>query len=140
MKVEQFPYVFQLQVQSQKSVGYLHNHSCSHEYELFVNFVANTDFEYKTNTEKLLESLIIEAEKDKIEVNKEVNQLKNTIAITKNNALRSNQIELKELITDQLVKRYFYKEGLYVYHLSHNKSIQKAIEILNTNQYQQILN
>ena len=110
------------------------------DYEAFVNFVATSDFEYKTNTERVLESLKVQANKDEILIDTEIEQFQKAITAAKSEALIINKNELKELLTDQLVKRYFYKEGLYVYHLNHNKSIQKAVEILSTNQYKEILN
>ena len=110
------------------------------DYDEFINFVANSNFEYKTNTERVLEGLIIQADKDEILIETEITQFKSAITLAKKNALTTNKSELKELIIDQLVKNYFYKEGLYVYQLNHNKSIQKAVEVLSTDQYQQILN
>ena len=39
--------------------------------------------------------------------------------------------ELKSLLTDEIVKRYFYKEGLYNYQIKYNPEIRAAIEVLN---------
>ena len=48
--------------------------------------------------------------------------------------------EIKSLLTDEIVKRYFYKEGLYEYHVVNNPEIKEAIAILtNINRYQNIL-
>ncbi len=109
------------------------------DYNNFKNYVINSKFEYQTATEKFLDNLEKQAKKDDIELKIEINQLKNTIAIAKKEALNSNKEELSALIKDQLVTRYFYKKGLYTYHLSHHKSIQKAVEILNSKKYKQIL-
>jgi len=109
------------------------------DYSNFKNYVTSSDFEYETTTEKVVASLEKQAEKDDINLENEINQLKTSIKSAKTAALTTNKDELTALIQDRLVTRYFYKKGLYTYHLQHHKSIQKAVEILNTNKYQQIL-
>ena len=45
------------------------------------------------------------------------------------------------LLTDEIIKRYFYQEGLYDYYTTHNPEIMKAKEILsNSVKYSEILN
>ena len=36
------------------------------------------------------------------------------------------------LLSDEIVKRYFYREGLYTYYKATNPEIQKSKEILNS--------
>ena len=109
------------------------------DYNNFKNYVTSSDFEYKTSTEKIVTSLEKQAKKDNINLDAEINQLKNSIKTAKTTALTTNKEELLELIKDRLVIRYFYKKGLYTYHLQHHKSIQKGIEILNSSEYAKIL-
>ena len=66
--------------------------------------------------------------------------LEKRIKAEKENALNSNKEELITLIQDELVTRYFYKEGLYNFHIKNHKAIEKSIEILNSNTYNTILN
>jgi carboxyl-terminal processing protease len=48
--------------------------------------------------------------------------------------------EIKSLLTDEIVKRYFYKEGLYNYQIKYNPEIKAAIEVLdNKSEYNRIL-
>jgi len=109
------------------------------DYENFKKYVATSDFKYQTNTEKALNSLEKQAVKDDILIDNDIKQLKNSIATAKTAALTKNKEELIKLITDKLVTRYFYKEGLYNYQLTHHEDIKKGIEILNSSQYQTIL-
>ncbi len=109
------------------------------DYEAFKKYVYTSGFEYKSKTEKVIEKLKIQAEKDEIKIDAELSVLQKTVANAKKNALIINQKELTKLITDKLIIRYFYREGLYTYHLQHHKSIQKAVEILNSKKYNQIL-
>jgi len=109
------------------------------DYENFKKYVATSDFKYQTNTEKILSSLEKQAVKDDIPLDTDIKQLKNSISTAKTVALTKNQAELTKLITDKLVTRYFYKEGLYNYQLTHHEDIKKGIEILNSDQYKTIL-
>ena len=50
------------------------------------------------------------------------------------------QKEIKNLMLDEIIKRYQYKEGLYQYYVKNNLEIKKAISILNnTAEYNKIL-
>jgi carboxyl-terminal processing protease len=44
------------------------------------------------------------------------------------------------LLSDEIVKRYFYREGLYEYHVVNNPEIKEAVAILkDPKRYQNIL-
>ena len=54
--------------------------------------------------------------------------------------MNQNQKEIKNLMLDEIIKRYQYKEGLYQYYTKNNSEIRKAIAILdNTPEYNKIL-
>ena len=58
----------------------------------------------------------------------------------KTSAIDGNKTQLKSLITDEIIKRYFYSEGLYDYYTANNPEIKKALSILNNpSQYASIL-
>jgi len=109
------------------------------DYNSFKQYVSNSDFKYQTNTEKVLASLEKQATKDNIVLDTDIEQLKNSITAAKTAALTKNKGELTNLITDKLITRYFYREGLYNYQLTHHESIKKGIEILSSGQYKAIL-
>lgn len=109
------------------------------DYEAFKNYVASSSFNYETKTEKIVQNLHNQASKDHIELTNELKALSAQISHEKTAALTKNKAEIKEIITDQLVTRYFYKEGLYNYHITHNEAIKKALSVLNTKQYNSIL-
>jgi carboxyl-terminal processing protease len=57
------------------------------------------------------------------------------------NLLNQNQKEIKNLILDEIIKRYQYKEGLYLYYTKNNSEIKKSVGILNNPiEYSKILN
>ena len=54
--------------------------------------------------------------------------------------LNQNQKEIKNLILDEIIKRYQYKEGLYQYYIKNNLEVKKAVSILgNSTEYNKIL-
>jgi carboxyl-terminal processing protease len=56
------------------------------------------------------------------------------------NLLDKYQKEIKNLLLDEIIKRYQYQEGLYEYYLKNNSEIKKAVNILNnTAEYKSIL-
>tara|TARA_B110001450_G_scaffold81578_1_gene77360 strand:+ start:3158 stop:4786 length:1629 start_codon:yes stop_codon:yes gene_type:complete len=109
------------------------------DYENFKKYVSTSSFVYKTSTEILLNNLEKQAEKDNLYLSNEIQKLKQRISIAKKEALTSNKKELTAIITDNLITRYHYKEGLYNYQISNNQSIKKSIEILNSKEYKAIL-
>jgi carboxyl-terminal processing protease len=67
-------------------------------------------------------------------------QLENTIDQAKNKELNDRQEEIQNLLVDEIVKRYFYRDGLYEYQILNNKEIAEAIRVLNdTKRYDGIL-
>ena len=48
--------------------------------------------------------------------------------------------EIKKSLEDEIIKRYFYRKGLYDYYLNHDDAILAAQELLsNTSKYKGIL-
>ena len=57
------------------------------------------------------------------------------------NALDKFQGEIQKNLEDEIVKRYFYRDGLYQYYLTNDDAILAATELLsNTAKYTGILN
>ena len=58
----------------------------------------------------------------------------------KNKKVIAKKAEIKSLLTDEILKRYFYKEGLYNYQVVNNPEILAGIEVLvDQNKYNRIL-
>ena len=63
-----------------------------------------------------------------------------SISTAKDKAIVSKKAEITSLISDEILKRYFYKEGLYDYQVENNPEIIEAIKVLNDeNRYKRIL-
>ncbi len=109
----------------------------------FKNFLTRTGFNYETETEKAFAKALLQAEKDdlKKEVQAAYSQLDNAIAQAKEKAIDERQEEIQNLLIDEIVKRYFYRDGLYEYQLINNTEIKEATTVLNdSKRYSKILN
>lgn len=103
------------------------------DYEAFKNYLNTTSFDYKTATEKSLEEALINAEKDglKSEISSDYSALTSKIDALKKAELDEKEEEITGIISDELIKRYFYRDGLYKYQLQNNKEIAEGVDVLN---------
>ena len=67
-------------------------------------------------------------------------QLLNALEKSETTLLDKNQKEIKNMIQEELIKRYQYQEGLYQYYLKNNSEIKRAVSVLNNQtEYKTIL-
>jgi len=112
------------------------------DFQDFVNFLTRNDFDYETETEKEFAEALRRAEDDNIDVEiaSSYNQLMAAIDTAKDKAVVSKKAEIMSLLSDEILKRYFYRDGLYNYHVVHNPEILEAVNVLNDEKrYQKIL-
>lgn len=112
------------------------------DYADFKTFVSKSDFSYETKTEKTLRAAMTNREEvifnDAIE--NDFKTLLLDIEKSKIVALDDYHREIKSKLQDEIVKRYFYREGLYDYYLKNDDAILAATELLsNENKYWGIL-
>ncbi|MEI8202725.1 MAG: S41 family peptidase [Bacteroidota bacterium] len=109
----------------------------------FQNFIKSKEYDYTTNTEKNLEKLKDIAEKEKYfdAIQSEYNNLKTKLKHDKNADLIKFKDEIKIMLKDEIVGRYYYQKGKIISSLKDDPEILKAKEILNNNElYKSILN
>lgn len=112
------------------------------DYKSFKSFLKSSGFNFETKTEKALNKAMAVAEEEELDnvINSEYNNLTATIQSFKSNAIDENRSQLESLITDEIIKRYFYSEGLYKYYTIKNPDIIEAVSVLNNpTQYASIL-
>jgi carboxyl-terminal processing protease len=112
------------------------------DYESFKTYLNNKDFNYRTRTEKDLEEALVTAEEEGFneEILNNYKQILTKIAAAKKTDLDIKKAEITTLLTDEIIKRYFYQEGLYLHYIIENPEITEAQEILNnTSRYSGIL-
>ncbi|WP_318310995.1 S41 family peptidase [Flagellimonas crocea] len=111
------------------------------DYESFKDFVAKQNFSYQTKTEKVLEETI---NNDDTLLGPEVQEKYKDLLLAVNRgkieALDTYKNEIQKTLEDEIITRYFYRDGLYKYYLSHDDAILTAKELLaDGNKYSSIL-
>jgi carboxyl-terminal processing protease len=112
------------------------------DFQDFKQFLKTQKFSFDTETELALKNTLAVAKKEKIDesINPEYQQLLNVLQKSEENLLDKNKAEIKNLIVDEIIKRYQYQEGLYQYYLKNNSEIKKATSVLNNSvDYKNIL-
>jgi carboxyl-terminal processing protease len=105
------------------------------EYDEFVKFLSGKNYEYSTKTEKMVEELKSIAEKEKYfeEFEKEYASLKSRVMRKKDDDLYKFKDEIKEILENEIVSRYYYQKGRIETSLKYDNEINKALEVLNSN-------
>jgi carboxyl-terminal processing protease len=112
------------------------------DFEAFKQYLKKEKFEFDTETERALKATLEVAKKEKVDASiaAEYQQLLTALQRSEEKELNAHKQEIKQLITDEIIKRYQYKEGLYKYYTTSNPEITKAAAILNnTAEYNKIL-
>tara|TARA_B100000900_G_scaffold109025_1_gene90938 strand:+ start:1371 stop:3014 length:1644 start_codon:yes stop_codon:yes gene_type:complete len=109
----------------------------------FIYYLSDKKYEYKTKTELAINVL---KEKSKTEnyyseIEEEFNLLLNKYYDSKKDDLNKNKQIIKEILTGEIVSRYYYQRGRIKASLNFDEDVKKAIEILeNTKEYNSLLN
>ena len=112
------------------------------DYTAFKQFLKKEDFSMDTQTQKAAKKVYEVAQKEGIDesIKAEFNQLLSSIQKSEETQINKYQKEIKNLMVDELILRYQYREGLYQYYLKNNSEIKKATSILNNlTEYKKIL-
>lgn len=99
----------------------------------FKAFLKREKTDINTETEVALKNLLEKAKKENVDstIKTEYEQLLIAIQRSESTMMDKNQKEIKNLLLDEIIKRYQYKEGLYQYYVKNNLEIKKAIGVLN---------
>ena len=112
------------------------------DFQDFLAFLKTHNFEYETETEKLFSKALRKSEDEHLQkdISSSYNQLMIVLDDAKEKALVEKKDEIINLLSDEILKRYFYRDGMYKYHLSYSPEILEAVSVLNnTSRYQKIL-
>lgn len=108
----------------------------------FKAFIKKEKIDFDTETEVALKNMLEKAKKEKIdsEITLEYQALLNSLQKSEEHLIDKNAKEIKNLLLDEIIKRYQYKEGLYQYYTKNNSEIKKAVALLNNSlEYNKIL-
>lgn len=101
------------------------------DFNAFKTYLKTNHFSFETKTEKAFDNAFLVAKEE--ELNKAIDvdykALISALDAYKNKAIDENKTQLLSLLSDEIVKRYFYREGLYAYYISYNTEIQKSTEL-----------
>jgi len=101
-------------------------------FEEFVNFLKDKSFDYTTESDESLESLISVAKKEKYYdlATPEFEALKKKLAHDKDKDLQTFRTEISELLYQEIASRYFFQKGRIRASLQQDPEIDKAIDVL----------
>ncbi|MFN7100524.1 MAG: S41 family peptidase [Flavobacterium sp.] len=112
------------------------------DYADFKQFLKVQKFNFDTETEIALKNTLAAAKKENLDesIQAEYQQLLSALQKSESALLDKHQKEIKNLLLDEIIKRYQYQEGLYQYYTKNNTEIKKGVSILNSaTEYKAIL-
>ena len=103
------------------------------QYDSFVAWLKDKDYDYKTDVEKSLEELTENAKKEKYydDISDEIALLNTRLTHNKEKDLRKHKAEIKELLEQEIASRYFLREGAIKASFDNDKDVLTAVSILN---------
>ena len=104
----------------------------------FKNHLKINNFSFETETEKALKKAFETSKKESLndKIQTDYNTLISNLNKSKTAVIDENKSYLLELVTEEIIKRYVYREGLFEYYKTHDEKIKKATEILgNSSNY-----
>lgn len=108
----------------------------------FKNYVKSQNFSFDTKTELALKEVMEQAKKEKMDaqIKPQFDALLSSVQKNEESEMLKNKTEILNLLLDEIIKRYQYKEGLYNYYVKNNLEVKKAATLLaNTTEYNKIL-
>jgi carboxyl-terminal processing protease len=99
----------------------------------FKKLMKAQNISFDTKTELALKDMLEEAKKEKIDTSIKIQYESLLTSVKKAEELEvdKNKAEILNLLRDEIIKRYQYKEGLYLYYTQNNSEIKKATQLLN---------
>ncbi len=113
------------------------------EYEKFINWVAEKDFDYTTRVESQLDQLIANAKAEKYynELESEIESLRENLDENKRNDYYKFKEEILLLLEQEIASRYYFQSGIIESSFKEDPDLLQAIDLLsNPAKYQKLLN
>ncbi|HEV7229813.1 MAG TPA: S41 family peptidase [Bacteroidia bacterium] len=112
------------------------------EYDDFVKYLADKDYDYSTRSEKTLDDLKTIAEKEKYfsDVKTEYEALKLKIKHNKKDDLNKNKADIRTLLEEEIASRYYFQKGRIMASLKDDPDVLEAENVLGSGtRYKEIL-
>ncbi|MEN8226949.1 MAG: S41 family peptidase [Bacteroidota bacterium] len=103
------------------------------EYTLFKSFVEENGFEFQTASEMAFESLKKTAQREKYYelASEEFSSLEQMLSHNNLKDLETFQDEIRQILSEEIVNRYYYHAGRIVAQIREDIQLDKALEVLN---------
>ncbi len=112
------------------------------EYNAFIQYLSDKNYEYTTKSEKSLEDLKKNTENEKYfeNIQSEYDHLKEKIYANKKEDLNKYKEEIKKFLEEEIASRYYYQKGRLESFLRGDNELTEAMRVLNdTKLYKAIL-
>ena len=112
------------------------------DYSNFTEYLLDKDYSYKTETEKSLENFKKESEQEGyfIDLSNEYSILQRKLMEKKQDDLIKSKEDIQEILTMEIMSRYYFQKGRIKASINFDNEIKKAIELLQDPQkYDNIL-
>lgn len=101
------------------------------DFDTFIEYVASRNFDYDTETEKLITKLETKAREEGFSLGLSLETVKQQIRATKAQELTQFKDAIVDMIEKEIAGRYFYKKGSVQVGLRNDLEVQEAIKLLN---------
>ncbi len=112
------------------------------EYNDFVTWLNDKDYDYTTRVEYSIDELIKQAKKEKYyeDIDQQIQSLKTKVMHNKNTDLQKFKADINQILEEEISSRYYLRKGVIETSFSADESIKAAIEVLkDSDRYHQIL-
>jgi carboxyl-terminal processing protease len=113
------------------------------EYQQFIAWMKDKNYTYKSYLEFGLQQVTEQAKKEKYysDLKIQLDQINTKITESKKNELTLYKDQIKMLIEEEIVSRYFLEKGGIETGFKYDEEVKKAVEVLHNNsQYKKVLN
>ena len=102
-------------------------------YEKFMMYLSSKDYNYDTPTEAALNELAEQVKKEgkSDEIKVEFDALKAKVYHSKKNDLNQFRNEIKEILENEIVSRYYFEHGRFEQSFQYDKELKEALRILS---------
>lgn len=106
------------------------------EYSEFVKWLSDKEYDYTTKVESSIDELIEFAKKEKYydDIDVQIKSLRSKVMHNKDTDLQKFKSEIKEVLEEEIVSRYYLREGVIENSFNHDQEVLDAIEVLKDGQ------
>ena len=100
------------------------------DYEEFINFAAEKEFDHRTSSEVEYDQLIATAKKEGLydDLKAEIEKLEKLVKLGKKDVLRKNAKEIKYLLEEEICNRYYFQRGRVESMLRNDPQLDVAVK------------